>query len=121
MTRHLVAFAAFLLALAIAPIAFALPSGTLTYQYNNYTHINSNATTVVDGRAGLLSVICVNTKGATGNVLTVYDNASAASGAVIAVLDTTSLGCYKYDVKTVNGITILTATGTAADVTIGWR
>lgn len=119
MIRHLLAGAA--LVAALASSALAAPTGTLTYQANNYTHITTNATTVVDARPGLLATICVNTKGASANVLTVYDNASAASGTVIAVLDTTSLGCYKYDVITKNGLTILTATGTAADVTIGWR
>jgi len=111
-----------LLCAAIALPAWALPSGTLTYAYNNYTHITTNATTNVKAAPGLLSAICVNTKGASANLLTIYDNPSAASGTVIGVVDTTAAtGCTMYDVRTLNGITILTATGTAADITVVWR
>lgn len=107
------------LALMFGSPACALPVAVPTY---NYAHIATLATTVVKASPGVLASICVNTKGATANVLTVYDNASAASGTVIAVLDTTSaLGCYTYNVVTKNGIVVLTATGTAADVTVAWR
>jgi len=115
-------FRKFALAAALfcaASSALALPSPSVpTY---NYAHISTNATTVVDNRPGVLGTICVNTKGASANVLAVYDNASAASGTVIATLDTTSLGCYTYNVTAKLGITVLTATGTAADVTVAWR
>jgi len=119
MIRGLLAGAA--LALALASSAFALPAGTLVYQYNNYTHITTNATTSIKSGSGLLSRVCVNTKGASANTLTIYDN-TAASGTVIGVMDTTTgVGCAIFDVAFKTGLTVVTATGTAADVTVGWR
>ncbi len=77
---------------------------------------------MVKNKSGLLAFICINTKGASANTFTVYDNASAASGTVIAIVDTTvAAGCTKYDVGTTNGITVIMQTGTAADITVGWR
>lgn len=119
---YLIAIVAALLVGWAAHVRAAPLSGTLSYQYNNYSHISTLATTVVKNKPGLVSAVCINTKGATGNVLTIYDNASAASGTVIAVIDTTSaVGCQVLNVATVNGIVVLTATGTAADVTVAWR
>ena len=64
----------------------------------------------------------INTKGATANLLTLYDNASAAAGNVIAVIDTTSnVGDIMYDINTLNGLYAVLAAGTAADLTIVWE
>ncbi len=68
--------------------------------------------------AGELHRVVINTKGATGNVLTLYDNASAASGTIIAVIDTTDSTPRQYDVHVANGIYAVLATGTAADITL---
>jgi len=66
--------------------------------------------------------VVINSKGATANTLTLYDNATAASGTVIAVIDTTSnVGDIQYEILAKNGITAIMAAGTAADVTICWR
>ena len=53
--------------------------------------------------------------------LTVYDN-TAASGAVIAVIDTVNLATNSllYDGAFANGLTVISATGTGADLTISW-
>jgi len=82
------------------------------------THINSNATTVVKTGFGMLHTICINSKGATGNTATVYDN-TAASGTIIAVIDTTAqVQTLLYDAQVAIGITIVTAIGTAPDITV---
>jgi hypothetical protein len=87
----------------------------------SFTHIATNTTTVCKAEPGILHSITVNTKGATANVATVYDNATGA-GTVIAVIDTVGAvgASYTFDVLCANGITVITATGTAADLTVCW-
>lgn len=66
----------------------------------------------------MLSSVTINTKGATGNTLTIYDGVDAG-GTVIAVIDTTSaLGTFLYDLLAFTGLFAVLATGTAADITI---
>jgi hypothetical protein len=88
----------------------------------SYQNITTNATTTVKSGAGLLHGIVINTKGASANVLTIYDN-TAASGTKIGTVDTVNgvIGTIRYDAKFTTGLTILTATGTAADVTVIYR
>lgn len=86
-----------------------------------FTRINTNTTTVVKSGAGSLQNFTINTKGASANTATLYDNTSA-SGTIIAVIDTTSANqSLFYNVAFNNGLTIVTATGTAPDVTVSWR
>jgi hypothetical protein len=83
-------------------------------------HINSNTTTTLKSGAGLLHSICINTKGATANTATVYDN-TAGSGTILAVIDTTAqVQTLLYDIQFSIGLTIVTATGTAADLTVSF-
>lgn len=93
------------------------------YSYGmQYTHIAAGtATTIVKAALGTLSKVVINQLGASSNILTLYDNASAASGTIIAVIDTTSsLGALVYNCQFKNGLTIASATGTGADLTIVW-
>jgi hypothetical protein len=86
----------------------------------NYSHQNALGTTVVKSGAGLLHSICINTKGATSNTVTVYDN-TAASGTVIAVIDTTSqVQTLLYDIGFTVGLTVVLAAGTSADITVSY-
>lgn len=86
----------------------------------NYTHLAANGTTTIKSTAGVLSSLVVNTRGASGNTITLYDNTSA-SGAVIAVIDTTGFTFTGlYDVQFNTGLTVVIAGGTAGDVTIAW-
>lgn len=79
------------------------------------------ATTVISANPGFLHCITINTKGASSNTLTVYDNASAASGTIIALIGTTGQEqTLIYDVNVVNGITCASATGTGADYTVSF-
>lgn len=85
-----------------------------------YTHITGAGTTVVKAAVGILNRIVINTKGASANTLTVYDN-TAGSGTVIAVIDTTSVvGDITYDLTFKTGLTVVSATGTGADITVVW-
>lgn len=84
----------------------------------SYSHLAANATTsIVSGRAGLLHSVTINTKGASSNTLTLSDGA-----ATIAVIDTTVAPVtLQYDIAFQSGLTAVMATGTPADVTIGFQ
>lgn len=87
----------------------------------SYAHISTNATTVVKAAAGSLHSITINTKGASANIATIYDGVSAA-GTVIGVIDTTAgTQNFLYDAALSTGLTIVTATGTAADITVSYK
>jgi len=102
------------LILALALLS-AEPAGAIVFAY---TRISSNATTVVKVGRGTLFSITINTRGTTSNTATVYDNV-AASGNVIAIIDTTaSIGTLIYNVHVETGITVVTATGGAPDLTV---
>jgi hypothetical protein len=91
------------------------PTGALSY-----THLNANGTTVVKSGAGWLHTLTINIKGASGNTVTVYDN-TAGSGTVIAVIDPTqNLVTLTFDAAFTVGLTVVIATGTAADITLSW-
>lgn len=84
----------------------------------HYAHITSNTTTVCKRGGGTIHRITINAKGGNNNTATIYDN-TAASGTVIGVLDTTtSLQAIEYDLDFQTGLTIVTATGSAPDITV---
>ena len=81
----------------------------------------SNATTTIKSGAGVLKRVTVNTVGSASNTCTIYDN-TAGSGTVIAVIDPTSAqGSIEYDLVFSTGLTIVTATGSAADLTLVYQ
>jgi len=82
-----------------------------------YTRINTNTTTTIVSGPAILHAIMVNTAGATGNTATVYDS-QTGSGNIVAVIDTTAIRQIIYDVYCPNGLTIVTATGSPADITV---
>jgi hypothetical protein len=83
-----------------------------------YTNIAANGTVVVATGQGVLRCITINSKGATGNTATVYDNTSAA-GNKIATIDTTSgVLTLRYDCEYATGLTVVLANGTTADITV---
>lgn len=88
----------------------------------SYAHVNANASaTNIKNGAGTLAAVVVNTKGASANVLTLYDSTGAASG-TIAVIDVTSaVGAIPYNLAFANGLTYALATGSAADVTFVYK
>lgn len=86
---------------------------------NSYSNITSNTTTLVKSGAGVLRSIIINTAGSSSNVATLYDN-TAGSGTKIATIDTTARGVLTYDIAFSTGLTIVTATGSAADITVSY-
>lgn len=90
----------------------------------NYTHIAANSAGAnIAARGVRLHIVSVNTKGATANLLTLYDNALGdTSGNVIAAIDTTAGPAgWRFDVDTLKGLSYVLAAGTAADITIAWE
>ena len=90
----------------------------VSFAFNNIT---TKTTTVVKSGAGILHSVTVNTKGSGSNTGVIYDN-TAGSGTVIASIDpTAAVGTLVYDLAFATGLTIVTATGTQADLTITYR
>lgn len=118
--------------LAVTAAALPLPAGAATEAtlvalntkvVNGYSfhHIASNSTTTVKSGAGVLKRVTVNTIGSASNTCTIYDN-TAGSGTIIAVIDPTQAQrTFEYDLVFSTGLTIVTATGTAADLTVVYQ
>jgi hypothetical protein len=93
-----------------------IPTGALSYQ-----NIAANGTTTIKSAPGWLHSITINTKGATGNTATVYDNTSG-SGTKIGTIDTTAqIQSLLFDAAFTTGLTIVLASGTAADLTVSYQ
>lgn len=119
-------------AVPVSAASLPLPTGAATEStlvalsakvVNGYSfhHSASNATTTIKSGAGVLKRVTVNTLGSALNTCTIYDN-TAGSGTIIAVIDPTlARAIFEYDLVFNTGLTIVTATGTAADLTIVYQ
>ena len=87
----------------------------------SYTNLAALATTTIKSGPGRLKSITINTAGASSNTVTVYDN-TAGSGDTIATIDGTAAEqTLDYGgVEFTTGLTVVIATGTAADITVTW-
>ena len=108
-----------------------LPTGAATestlaalnnkFNTNSFSNINTNTTSTVKSGAGVLKRIVVNKVGALLNTCTIYDN-TTATGTIIGTIDPVHTQIvFEYDVVFNTGLTIVTATGTAADLTIVYQ
>lgn len=109
----------------------SLPTGAATestlaalnnkFNTNSFSNINTNTTTTVKSGSGVLKRIVVNKVGASSNTCTIYDNTSG-TGTIIGTIDPVHTQIvFEYDVVFNTGLTIVTATGTAADLTIVYQ
>ena len=88
---------------------------------NEFTNITTLGTTVISGKLVLVRVV-VNKKGATSNVATLNRLDSPEGKTAIGVIDTTDkVGNIEYGLPCNNGLEVVTATGTQADLTIVTR
>jgi len=86
-----------------------------------FTHIAAGtATTVVKAAPGKLHAIVINTSGASSNTIAVYDDASGTSNQIALIDGTTDEKTLFYDAECVEGISIVSAAGTGADMTVLW-
>jgi hypothetical protein len=80
--------------------------------------IEANGSTAVKGSPGTLQAVVINTKGASSNVLKLYDGADN-TGTLIATIDTTvDPGTFLYGLVFTAGLYAVLGTGTAAKLTI---
>lgn len=84
---------------------------------NSFNRITTNTTTAVKASAGTLHSIVVQKAGASSNTVTIYDN-TAGSGTIIAAYTDIAVGTYTFNAAFGTGLTIVTATGTAAEFTV---
>jgi len=86
---------------------------------SSYAHLNSTGTTTIKSGAGILRRVVVNTNGSGSNTFKIYDN-TAGSGTVIATIDTVNAvgGFFEYGLAFSIGLTVVSATGTSADITV---
>jgi len=115
----------------ISAASLPLPTGAATestlaalnnkFNTNSFSNINTNTTSTVKSGAGVLKRIVVNKIGTSSNTCTIYDNTSG-TGTIIATIDPVHTQMvFEYDVVFNTGLTIVTATGTAADLTIVYQ
>ena len=115
----------------ISAASLPLPTGAATestlaalnnkFNTNSFSNININTTSTVKSGAGVLKRIVVNKVGSSSNTCTIYDNTSG-TGTIIATIDPVHTQMvFEYDVVFTTGLTIVTATGTAADLTIVYQ
>lgn len=98
---------------------FAQPVDVTGYEVSNLT---SNAlTNAIKSGPGVLHSVTINKKGASSNLLVLYDSLTA-SGTPFATIDTTlGQATLIYDAAFNTGLSTNMITGTAADVTLTYR
>lgn len=87
------------------------------YQYN---YISTAVTITLKTGAGQFHALNVESAGATGNTITVYDN-TAASGTKIAEYLVPFTGTATFNVLFTTGLTIVTAGTTPPNLTVSYR
>jgi hypothetical protein len=87
----------------------------------SYSNLATNATTTIKSGAGFLHSITINTPGATSTA-TVYDS-TAGSGTKIATINSApaNAATLVFNVLFSIGLTVVTAGGTPADLTVVYR
>ena len=118
-------------AVPVSLSSLPLPTGAATestlvalnnkFNTNSFSNINTNTTTTVKSGAGVLKRIVVNKIGALSNTCTIYDN-TTATGTIIGTIDPVHTQMvFEYDLVFSIGLTIVTANGTAADITVIYK
>ena len=88
---------------------------------NKFKNITTNGNTVVTESCLLVAVV-INTKGASSSTAKIYKGTTQDPQTVIGTIATTiDLGRLDYGIPCPSGFSILTATGTAPDITVIYR
>lgn len=88
---------------------------------NKSYNITGNGVTTLNGRLLLVSLI-IGTKGASSNTITVYNDSEATPEKKIGKFDTTANpGVIELNIPCLNGIHLVTESGTAPDVTVVYQ
>lgn len=108
------------------PRSSAVTTGVqLSTSENSLANITTNASTAVKTSAGVLHYVVINTKGAASNTVTVNNaancNAGTAQTTVATIDSTVDVTSLRYDASMSSGICVVTATGTAPNLTVVYR
>jgi hypothetical protein len=91
---------------------------------NKTYNITTNTTTIIPGKIELINII-INTKGASSNLLKIYDSNStigANSARLKGTIDTSVVpGPFPHAYPLFDGLYIVTSAGTPADVTVVYK
>lgn len=88
---------------------------------NKFKNITTNGNTVVTESSELVSLV-INTKGASSNTATIYKGTSENPNMKIGTVNTTvDPGRFDYGIACPSGFLVVTATGTAPDITLIYR
>jgi hypothetical protein len=104
---------------AYAQAVFMVDASGAIVGNNTSQNITTNATTTVKTGAGTFAGLSINTAGATSTA-TVYDN-TAGSGTKLGTFSTTAQGYIPVNIPFATGLTVVTAGGTPADITVVYR
>jgi hypothetical protein len=91
----------------------------------SYTGISTNGTTVVRNQPGILWGMNVLTAGASSNTLVIYDGTSSSANVLMGTYTNVGTGSFGpgpsgVGVICLTGITVVSATGTAAVCNVLW-
>ena len=93
----------------------------MIYDQFTPTNITTNTTTIVKTGSGLLHSVTINTKGSSSNTIKLYDGLTAG-GTLFATIDSTAnVGFLLFNAQFSQGLTVVTGTGSAGDITINFR
>jgi len=84
------------------------------------SRIMANQTDILKNSSGKLNRIIIGKKGASSNIMTIWDGNSTEPGYILTIIDTTAqAGTYDFGGVTLrNGLKIVTGTGTAPDALV---
>ena len=87
-----------------------------------FANITTNATTQVKTGPTVLHTITINKAGASSNTISVYNAASGTDNPIATIDGTATAGqTFIFDISLNIGLRIITATGTAADITVSYE
>ena len=88
---------------------------------NKFKNITTNGNTIVDESVELVALV-LNTKGASSNTAKIYLGTVVDPQNVIGTIDTTvTPDRFDYGIPCPSGVLVVTATGTAPDITLIYR
>ena len=89
--------------------------------HTSYFNFVSLTTSTIKTGAGVLASLCVNTATAS-ETITIYDSATGSGTKIGTItLYASTNPCFYYNVNFFNGLTLVAATASSADITVGYQ
>jgi len=81
--------------------------------------VQANQTDQIKNGPGRLNRIIIGKKGASSNIITIWDASNAEPGNILTVIDTTAnVGTIEFNLNLRIGLKLVTGTGTAPDALV---